>query len=153
MRAWGLLRLSPSLPWGGAKGLDRITATLKDANGNLLPANLNPVRNFPANSYQLSLADIPYAQYPVLKVGLELHSPTLLPSEAIFGIDLTYDGDPMQVCVATRAPANPDCQTGASVTLDSRAVDFTTGVFQESLTASKVMSPGGSPRAMPRCRR
>ncbi|MFD2452606.1 pilus assembly protein [Ideonella paludis] len=143
IRAWGKLRLSPSLPWGGPRGLDRVTATLKDANGALLPALYKPVRNFPSNGYQLDLSDVPYSKYPALRIALELHSPSLLPSEAIFGIDLTYDGDPIQVCVGTKAPAAPDCQTGSSVTVNTRAIDYSAGVFQESLTASTVMSPGG----------
>ena len=143
IRGWGQLRLSPSLPWGGARGLDRVTATLKDATGTLLPALYKPVRNFPTNGYQLDLSDVPYSKYPALRIGIELHSPSLLPSEAIFGIDLTYDGDPIQVCVASKAPAAPDCQTGSSVTVNTRAIDYSAGVFQESLTASTVMSPGG----------
>jgi Tfp pilus tip-associated adhesin PilY1 len=140
---WGKLRLSPSLPWGGANGLDRVTATLKDGNGNQLPDALRPVRNFATNSYQLDISDIKYADYPVLKIGLELHSPSLLPATAVFGIDLTYEGDPIQVCVATKAPGAPDCQTGATVVLKSRAIDQVGEGFSEEQTATKIMSPGG----------
>jgi hypothetical protein len=145
--AWGKLRLSPSLPWGGANGLDRVTATIKDGNGKLLPAEYKPVRNFAFGTYQMEIGTgpnaIPYAKYPVLKIGIEFSTPGSQPLEATFGVDLTYEGDPIQVCVASKAPAAPDCQTGASITLKSRAVDQAGPGYAEEQTATKIMSPGG----------
>ncbi|MDZ7812407.1 MAG: PilC/PilY family type IV pilus protein [Ideonella sp.] len=150
VNAWGQLRLSPSLPWGGADGLTDVLVTLRDANGALLPDKYTPKRKFAQGSYVMDIGPtaaapigIPYSEYPALKITLEFKSAGTLPQEAAFGVDLTYDGDPIQVCVATKAPAAPDCLTGATVVLKSRAIDREGDGFSEELTASKVMSPGG----------
>ena len=148
---WGQLRLSPSLPWGGSDGLTDVLVTIKDANGALLPDKYTPKRKFAQGSYVMDigpkdendLGGIPYADYPALKITLEFQSAGSLPQEAAFGVDLTYQGDPIQVCVATKAPAAPDCQIRADVLLKSRAIDKVGEGFSEELSASKVMSPGG----------
>lgn len=149
--AWGQLRLSPSLPWGGADGLSDVFVTLRDGNGALLPEKYTPRRKFTYGTYAMDIGPkdkddtggVPYADYPTLKIALEFQTPGSLPQEVAFGVDLTYEGDPIQVCVATKAPASPECQTKASVVLKSRAIDKVGPGFSEELSASKVMSPGG----------
>ncbi len=144
VNAWGLVRMSHGLPWGGANGLDRVTVTLKDFNGAVLPASLRPVRPLPPGTYQLSIADIPYSRYPKLKVSIELHSPGTLPRINAFGADVTWDGDPIQFCATTIQPSQPDCVSTATVAVKTREVDFAAGQFQETLPpASWTMSPGG----------
>ncbi|MBQ0935682.1 pilus assembly protein [Ideonella paludis] len=150
VNAWGQLRLSPSLPWGGADGLTDVLVTLRDANGALLPDKYTPKRKFAQGSYVMDIGPtasdptgIPYSEYPALKITLEFQSAGTLPQEAAFGVDLTYDGDPIQVCVATKAPAVPDCPTEATVLLKSRAIDRSGDGFSEEQTATKIMSPGG----------
>ncbi|MDZ7812408.1 MAG: PilC/PilY family type IV pilus protein [Ideonella sp.] len=149
--AWGQLRISPSLPWGGQDGLTDVLVTLRDANGALLPENFSPKRKLAQNSYVMDIGPsqsnpypaIPYADYPALKITLEFQSAGSLPQEAAFGVDLTYAGDPIQVCVATKAPAAPNCQVQADVRLKSRAIDKAGEGYSEEQTASKIMSPGG----------
>ena len=143
VQAWGLVRLSPVMPWGGANGLSAVTVTLKDAAGKVLPAALNPVRNFAAGQYTLSIADIPYRDYPALKVGVDFQTPGAMPAVAGLGIDVTWDGDPAQVCVSTQMPAAPDCLMGASLTVKTRMLQTASGSHDETLTVSKTLSPGG----------
>ena len=143
VQAWGLVRLSPVMPWGGANGLSAVTVTLKDAAGKLLPAALNPVRNFAAGQYTLSIADIPYRDYPALKIGVDFQTPGAMPAVAGLGIDVTWDGDPAQVCVSTKMPATPDCQMGASLTVKTRMLQTAAGSYDETLSVSKTLSPGG----------
>ncbi|MFD2452655.1 pilus assembly protein [Ideonella paludis] len=141
VQGWDQVRLSSSLPWGGANGLSGVTVTLKDANGTTLPARLNPVRQMPYGSYKLDISDIPYADFPHLKVSFTLASPSGLQAQGKAGADVTWKGDPMQVCVGTQAPPAPDCQTVATLNVKSTLLGSS---VSEALSVSKVLSPGGS---------
>ena len=143
VRAWGKVRMNATLPWGGSDGLSAVVVTLKDAKGAVLPEGLNPVRQFAPGTYELSIADVPYTLYPTLKVGLELKTPGAFPPDMTYGIDVTWDGDPQQVCVSTKMPVAPDCQMKADLRVSSSPVDDTSGVWQETLKVSTVLSPGG----------
>ncbi len=142
--AWSKVRMSHGLPWGGSGGLDSIKVTLKDPSGALLPAPYNVPLSFANGAYEVSIAHVPYAQYPKLKVSIELHSPGTLPAVSGIGIDVTWDGDPIQMCATTKQPAQPDCASTSTVDVKTREFDYTPGQFQEVLpTKSWTLSPGG----------
>ncbi|MDZ7814230.1 MAG: PilC/PilY family type IV pilus protein [Ideonella sp.] len=140
---WDQLRLSQSVPWGGAGGLSAVKVTLKTAAGTVLPAALKPVRYFDIGSYALDISDIAYSDYPALKVAVELQSPGNLAANGSAGVDVTWKSDGIQVCVSTQAPPDPDCQTVATLTVNSKLLGNVAGSITETLQVSKVMSPGG----------
>ncbi|MFD2454009.1 pilus assembly protein [Ideonella paludis] len=140
---WRDVRISRSIAWGGANGLSAVTVTLKDGAGKELPAALNPVRKMAKDSYSLSIADIPYASYPKLTIGLKLESSGALPNKVEFGADVTWDGDPQQVCVSTKQPAQPNCQLNSSLVVNTRVLGEAVGTPAETLSVGTVLSPGG----------
>ncbi len=140
---WRDVRISRSIAWGGSNGLSAVIVTLKDEGGQVLPAALNPVRKMATGSYSLSIADIPYASYPKLTIGLKLESSGTLPSKVEFGADVTWDGDPQQVCVSTKQPAQPNCQLNSSLVVKTRVIGEAVGTPAETLSVATVLSPGG----------
>lgn len=135
---WGKVRVSPSIGWG-SNALNNVKVTITDWAGN--PIANNPVRNFPANQFQLDISDIPYTQYPKLKFEVVMQSAGQINLTVAAGVDVTWEGDPIQFCAQTTAP-NVDCQIGSKLTVQTRAVDYTTGIYQETLVVDKVHTPG-----------
>lgn len=139
---WDQVRLSQSLPWGAAGGLASVKVTLQDANGVALPSLLNPVRYFTSGQYTLSIADIPYAQYPRLKVIVQMTGSGGLGAREDFGMDVTWKGDPIQLCFQAKSPSPATCEQTASETVTLARFENLDGVFDRTLKADKVFSPG-----------
>ncbi len=141
--SWDKVRISPTVAWGGGGGLSSVKITLMDGTGAMLPAALNPVRYLASGSYSLDISDVPFSSYPRLKVKLEFAGAGSLISSGTMGADLTWKGDPMQWCVPTKTPAAAGCETASKVTAKTALVSDAVGTVRETLTASKLFSPGG----------
>jgi Neisseria PilC beta-propeller domain len=135
---WGKVRFSPALTWGG-NGLTSVKVKLMNSVGVVLPAALSPNRSFANNTFELDISDIPYAAYPKLKVELTLEAGDRA-IDAEVGFDVTWDGDPAQLCFKTKAPVLDNCQVGVSVVQDNAAVHIPNVV--ETLNASTGLTPG-----------
>ncbi len=138
---WDKIRFSPALTWGGA-GLTGVKAKLMDWSGAVLPSALNPNRTFANGTFELDIKDIPFASYPKLKIELTLEAGNRT-LDAEVGFDVTWDGDPAQLCFKTKAPVLDNCQVGVSVVQDNAAVH--TPNVTESLNASTGLTPGNQP--------
>ena len=136
--AWDLIRLTPSVPWGS--GLSSVTVTLSDGNGVQLPADFNPVRKFTTGSYSLSIADIPYARYPRLRVSMAFNGVNGGSLGQKLSVDVTWKGGPYQICFQTKTPGNPGCTAGTTLTVNAKKVDSKDGVYEETLTTGMNMS-------------
>lgn len=140
--SWGNLLISRSLKWGPG-GLAKVKVSFKDLNGQALPAQYQPQREFKFGTHELAIGSgpnaIPYAKFPGLSVTLTLEYQNGV-AGVPFGVELTREGDAPQVCFDTKAPPSPDCQTVAKleVTLSEWG-----GPLMERLSASAVMAPGG----------
>jgi Neisseria PilC beta-propeller domain len=137
---WGKVRFSPAIKWGSG-GLTRVKATIMDWSGNVLPAQYTPVREFPIGAFELSIADIPYATYPKLKIELTIVAGDQSITTEV-GFDITWEGDPSQLCFKTQAPAVDSCGIGASAVLQTKATHIAN--YNETLTASTGFMPGTS---------
>lgn len=141
--SWGKLRFSRDLKWGSG-GIKGMKVRLLNKDGQLLPAAMKPEREFAKGSYEMDIGSgpnaVPFAQYPVLKIEL---TPVFFSTNAgplSFSAELSYVGDPVQVCASSTAPAEPDCQTQTKVVINSLQVG---GAAKETLSAATLLSPGG----------
>ncbi|WP_396268603.1 pilus assembly protein, partial [Ideonella sp.] len=139
---WREVRISNSIAWGGANGLRSVALTLKDGQGRVLPDVYKPTRSFAEGSYNLSIADIPYSLYPKLTIGLKMESTGAFPKVA-FGADVTWDGDPQQVCVSTKISSQPNCQLNSALVVETKVIGQPTSTPAETLSVATVLSPGG----------
>ena len=139
---WDQVRISQSLAWGSGGGLASVQVTLQDANGIPLPPLLNPVRQFAQGTYTLSIADIPYQQYPRLKVIVQMTGVGGLGTTQDFGMDVTWKGDPIQLCFQAKSPTPATCEQTATETVTLAKFESADGVFDRTLKADKVFSPG-----------
>ncbi len=134
---WGKIRFSPALSWV-SNGLASVKVKIMDAAGNLLPVQYNPNRDFAYGALELSIADIPYALYPILKIELTLLANSLTVTANV-GFDVTWEGDPTQLCFKTQAPAVSTCGLGADVALQTKAVHIPN--YTETLNSSSGFTP------------
>jgi hypothetical protein len=139
---WDQVRVSQSLPWGVKSGLAAIKVTLQDRWGTTLPTALKPVRWFAPNTYTLDISDIPYATYRSLKVTVQMTGIGGLTTSQRLGIDVTWIGDPMQVCFRTTAPSPAECETKSVITTTLAKFENPVGIINNTLSADKVFSPG-----------
>lgn len=150
--AWDKVRISPSLKWGVAGGLKSVKVTLQDANGAQLPPLYNPVRYFEKDTYELRIgltdtgqADantVPYAQYPRLRVIVQMTGNGGLSTSQEMGMDVTWKGDPIQLCYATKIPLNPGCPISADTKVDLARFENPSNVFDETRYGSMTFMPG-----------
>jgi hypothetical protein len=138
INAWGKIRFSESLPWGG-QGLTLMSAKIMDGTGTVLPAALNPVRSFAYGTFQLDISDIPYSAYPRLKIQLSAVAGAVTLTQEV-GFDVTWDGDPQQLCFKTVAPQLTNCQVDIAVQQTNSAIDVPNSV--ETLNAANGLTPG-----------
>ncbi|TDM09376.1 MAG: hypothetical protein C4K60_08880 [Ideonella sp. MAG2] len=140
--SWDAVRLSPTIPWNVSGGLKEVKVTLQDANGVQLPPLYNPVRYFAPGQYSLSIADVPYASYSKLRVIVQMTGQGGLSSTSEVGIDVTWKGDPIQLCFQTKQPANPGCPTTVDTKVTLAKFENPDNVFDETITGSKSLYPG-----------
>ncbi len=138
---WDKVRVSPSMNWGGLQGLSQIKATLRDANGALLPENLNPNRTFNAGEFALDISDVPYDTYPTLTIIFQMFSAGNLFSTGPVGVDVTWKGPPRQVCFQTRVPNPATCEAGSTLTVTTGAAHEPSAV-SETIVVDKMMWSG-----------
>lgn len=144
VNGWGKIRFSDSLTWGG-QGLTAMSAKIMDVNGTVLPSTLSPARNyanrpFVYGEFTLDISEIPYSTYPRLKIELSTVAGAITLAQAV-GFDVTWDGDPQQLCFKTVAPNNlANCQVGISVTQTNSAINVPSAV--ETLNAANGLTPG-----------
>ncbi len=139
VNSWGKIRFSDSLSWTKLKSMTAVIFYI-NAQGNavLLPAALKPERPFIKDRFELDISDIPYSTYPKLKIQLKVVADNFSSSTQV-GFDVTWDGDPVQLCFKTQAPTLDNCQV--SVKVDQTNV--TLGNYKsESLTATNGLTPG-----------
>jgi Tfp pilus tip-associated adhesin PilY1 len=142
IRGWKAIRFSRSLPWGVGY-LTSMGVSIADGNGNPIP-NTNAsayATSFVSGQYELDISRIPYQKYPKLIVTL---TPTTGDTalNVTVGLDITWDGDPAQVCVKTKAPVLPLCSdVSASAQVDARPVDTPTAA-PDTIKASQNSAAG-----------
>jgi len=138
---WDKVRVSPSMNWGGLQGLSQIKATLRDANGALLPADLKPNRTFDSGTFALDISDVPYNTYPTLTIIFQMFSAGNLYSTGPVGVDVTWKGPPRQVCFQTRVPNPATCEAGSTLTVSTGAAHEPSSVL-ETIVVDKMMWSG-----------
>ena len=112
VKKWGSIRFSPSLPWNTAVGggITGMTATIKRWDG-VANSTTNPViatRPFVNGSYSLNISDIDYVANPMLQIELNIVGATR-PVQSDIGFDVTWEGDPIQICANIKAPNLDKC--------------------------------------------
>ena len=142
VRSWDSVRLSESLAWSVPGGLASVKVTLQDANGAELPPLYNPVRYFEPGKYTLSIADVPYKDYKRLKVIVQMTGQGGLSTSKEFGMDVTWKGDPIQMCYETKAPKDPGCPTSVDTKVTLAKFENADNVFDETVTGIKSLWPG-----------
>jgi hypothetical protein len=150
--AWDKVRISPSLKWGGSGGLKSVKVTLQDANGAMLPPLYKPVRFFAEGAYDLRIGlndkgqpdenTVPYAQYPRLKIIVQMTGNGGLTTTQEVGMDVTWKGDPIQLCYETKIPQNPGCPISAETRVTLAKFENPDGIFDDTLDASMTFMPG-----------
>jgi Neisseria PilC beta-propeller domain len=143
VNAWGKIRFSESLSWGG-QGLTSMSAKIMDANSVVIPSTVSPARDysnrpFANGAFQLDISEIPFSKYPNLKIELSVTAGSVTLTQDV-GFDVTWDGDPQQLCFKTIAPPLTDCQVSIAVTQTNSGIDAPTLI--ETLNASKAATPG-----------
>lgn len=139
---WDAVRVSPTMEWGGMSGLSSIKVTLRDGNGTLLPASLNPNRTFETGKYILDISDVPFDQYPSLNITYQMMSSgNLYSSSGTVGVDVTWKGPPRQVCFHTKGPDPALCEAGSTLKVTTAVVTAASTAL-ETLVADKVLWSG-----------
>ncbi|MDZ7812037.1 MAG: PilC/PilY family type IV pilus protein, partial [Ideonella sp.] len=139
---WDSVRLSQSLAWSVPGGLKDVKVTLQDANGAQLPPLYKPVRQFKPGEYTLSIADVPYSDYKRLRVIVQMTGQGGLSTTKEFGMDVTWKGDPVQLCYETKAPKDPGCPTSVDTEVTLAKFENADNVFDETVTGIKSLWPG-----------
>jgi hypothetical protein len=121
---WEEIRFSDRLQWSKTTGVTNITVTIKDAKTDKeLPAPYSP-RSFVYGTYALSIKDVPIDKYPDISVSasVDVINKSAIAIQNEFGFDITWTGDPLQLCVKTVAPTIDCGSNGATLVQTNTAV-------------------------------
>ncbi|MFD2451047.1 pilus assembly protein [Ideonella paludis] len=150
--AWDKVRISPSLKWNVPGGLKSVKVTLQDANGAQLPPLYNPVRYMEPGTYDLRIGlsekgevdanTVPYAQYPRLRVIVQMTGNGGLSTTQEMGMDVTWKGDPIQLCYETKTPENPSCPISGETKVDLARFELPDNIYDDTIYASMAFMPG-----------
>jgi hypothetical protein len=132
---WGAVRFSPTLVWGdrGIKSAKVIVLDKKTKKTVL-------EKIVPFGKYEVSIAEIVYSNNPELIIQLLLESSTNASIEQEVGFDVTWDGDPIQLCFKATAPILDNCAIQASVVQTN--MEIHTPLESEVLNAKVGLVPG-----------
>jgi Neisseria PilC beta-propeller domain len=132
---WGAVRFSPSLVWGaGGITSAKIIILNKTNNTKVLE------KNIPFGKYEVSIAEIVYRDNPELTIQLLLESNKGSSIKKEVGFDVTWEGDPIQLCFKTTAPTLDNCAVEASVVQTNTQIH--TPSNSEVLNAKAGLVPG-----------
>lgn len=140
--SWDSVRLSQTIGWNVPGGLKSVKVTLQDANGAELPPLYQPVRYVTPGQYSVSIEDVPFKDYQRLKVVVQMTGVGGLNSNSDLGIDVTWKGDPIQLCFQTKAPKDPGCPTSVDTTVTLAKFENPDQVFDETVAGIKSLWPG-----------
>jgi hypothetical protein len=133
--SWSAVRFSPALVWGtGGITSAKIIAINKITKKTVLE------KNIPFGQYQVSINEIKYSDNPELIIQLLLESSSGASIEKEVGFDVTWDGDPIQLCFKTTAPTLENCAVEASVVQTNTQIDMPSK--NEVLNAKLGLVPG-----------
>jgi hypothetical protein len=138
---WRAVRFSPALPWG-AGGISSAKIRILDASDNLLPTQYNPIRNFTPGTYQIDISTIPFAQYPELTIELQVTAANSNVTATV-GFDVTWDGEPIQLCFKTTAPNLDDCEVKVAVEQNNTPIHLPNAIPEELNVETKLI-PGAT---------
>ncbi|MEY3996583.1 MAG: hypothetical protein RL344_926 [Pseudomonadota bacterium] len=107
---WGAVRFSPTLIWGtdGIRSAKIIVL-------NKITQKIVLEKNIPFGQYEVSIAEVNYSDNPELTIQLLLDSNSAATIKQKVGFDVTWEGDPIQLCFKTTAPTLDNCAIEASV--------------------------------------